>query len=65
MIKDLNEASALELERYGQLDKSKAENVIKFRKHHGGFKDWQEVKKVPGVKEDIVNRLKDGFELKQ
>jgi DNA uptake protein ComE-like DNA-binding protein len=64
-LRDLNEASAAELEQAFQLDGQRAEYLVQKRQQLGGFKSWDQIKdEVPSFEEKMVEHLREaGFTL--
>jgi competence ComEA-like helix-hairpin-helix protein len=56
---DLNQADMEELAKAFQVSRERAQKILEKRTELGGFKSWDDVKKVPGVSEDQVDDLKD------
>ena len=54
---DVNKASADELERAFQVDGLRARYIVEERDKLGGFKSWDDVKKVPGFEDKMVENL--------
>jgi competence ComEA-like helix-hairpin-helix protein len=54
---DINKASAEELERAFQVDGLRARYIVDERDKLGGFKSWDDVKKVPGFEDKMVENL--------
>lgn len=61
---DLNRAGADELQKFPFIGPQFAELIVRFRQEHGLFKNWDDVKKIPGIPDSLVDDLKEqGFTL--
>jgi DNA uptake protein ComE-like DNA-binding protein len=54
---DINKASAEDLERAFQVDGTRARYIVEERDKLGGFESWDDVKKVPGFEDKMVENL--------
>ncbi|HZZ99710.1 MAG TPA: helix-hairpin-helix domain-containing protein [Candidatus Paceibacterota bacterium] len=55
----LNQADADELEKIPGLGRNRAEDIVNFREQNGSFDSWDDLKKVPGLNEEMINKLKE------
>jgi competence protein ComEA len=55
---DINTASQEQLEAVNGLGQSKAKAIIEYRSKNGPFKTAEDIKKVPGIKDGIFNKVK-------
>ena len=61
---NINQASAEQLERTAQIDGTRARYLVDYRREHGDFESWEEIKRVPSYEEGMVERLQSsGFTL--
>ncbi|EAX47506.1 competence protein ComEA helix-hairpin-helix repeat protein [Thermosinus carboxydivorans Nor1] len=60
---NVNTASANELDKLPGIGPALAQRIIDYRQSIGGFKDLEEVKKVPGIGEAKFNQIKDKISL--
>jgi competence ComEA-like helix-hairpin-helix protein len=61
---DLNTLNETDLERIPGIGKEHAKDIINYRSKNGLFKDWNDLKKVQGFTDDMVDNLKlDGVSL--
>ncbi len=56
---DLNSASLEELSEMDMIGRKRAEDLIQEREKRGGFKEWKDLKQVPGFSEMLIEDLKD------
>lgn len=56
---DLNSASLEELGEMDMIEHKRAEDLIQEREKRGGFKEWKDLKQVPGFSEMLIEDLKD------
>ncbi len=62
--KNINSADLTELAHAFQVSTERAQAILKKREELGGFKSWEEIKRVPGISEGIVENLQGaGFGL--
>jgi len=54
---DLNSVNEQELSRVPGLDQSKARQIIEFRNRVGTFKTFDDLKKIPGLPQGILDVL--------
>jgi DNA uptake protein ComE-like DNA-binding protein len=54
---DINKASAEQLESAFQVDGTRARYLVEHRRKSGPFKNWDEVKQVPGFEDKMVENL--------
>jgi competence ComEA-like helix-hairpin-helix protein len=55
---DINKASAEELEQAFEVDGTRARYLVDYRNKNGGFRSWDDVKKVPGFEDKMVENLR-------
>jgi competence protein ComEA len=55
---DLNSVSAQDLERVPVVGKEHARKIVEFRQKNGQFKNWEELKRIPGITPDMLDTLK-------
>jgi competence protein ComEA len=55
----VNTAPFSELKAVLQLTNEEADAILAYRKEHGGFKQWSDVRKVPGVDAQKIEAAKD------
>lgn len=61
---DINSAGIDELEKFPFIGRQRAEAIVRYREEHGFFRDWDDVKNIPGFSESLVDNLKNqGFTL--
>ena len=58
-IVDLNTASAEELEMLEGIGPKIANEIIKNREKYGPFKHWKQVRRVPGIGQSVLDKIKD------
>lgn len=58
-IIDINTATKEELMSISGIGESKAEEIIKYRKEKGKFKDIKDIKKVSGIGDSLFEKIKD------
>lgn len=58
---DVNKVTAVELANLPSVDKSLAEAIVRYREKNGPFKEIQDVSKVEGVSQQILEKIKDKF----
>ncbi len=56
---NVNKATAAELQKGLQLSDAEVAAVVRYRDTHGGFKDWNDFTKVPGVNASKLEGIKD------
>jgi len=56
---NINKAEAWLLEALPGIGEARAQAIIKYRQQNGPFHDINELAKVPGLGDDIVNKIKD------
>lgn len=59
-LSKLNSATLEDLRKIEQLGQERAEELIKYRDANGDFEGWEDIKKVPGFSEEIVDLLRAG-----
>lgn len=59
----INRASEEELMTLDGIGNAKAGKIIEYRNSHGDFKDPEDIKKVPGIKEGTYLRIRDHIKL--
>jgi competence ComEA-like helix-hairpin-helix protein len=60
LLMDLNNATPEQISNaVPMIGKDKAQTLIDMRQKMGGFKSWDDVKKVPGFSDEMVNGLRD------
>lgn len=57
---DLNKANENDLTSIPGISKDRAQSILKWRNEHGNFNSWDDVKKVPGFSETLIEALKRG-----
>ncbi|MCX7205885.1 MAG: helix-hairpin-helix domain-containing protein [Proteobacteria bacterium] len=55
---DINTASQEQLEAVNGLGPAKAKAIIEYRSKNGPFKSAEDLKKVPGIKDGVFNKVK-------
>lgn len=55
---DINRASIEELERTFQISNDRAQKILSTRRQLGGFKSWDDVKKVPGISDGMIENMR-------
>lgn len=55
---DLNTVNEQELQRLQGIGKDPAKNIVDFRRQHGPFKNWEDLKRVPGLTQEMIETLK-------
>ncbi len=55
---DINTASQEQLEAVNGFGPSKAKAIIEYRSKNGPFKSAEDLKKVPGIKDGVYNKVK-------
>lgn len=55
---NVNKASAKELESNLGLSADEAGGIISYREEHGNFKEWEDLKKVPGLSAEKLEKIK-------
>lgn len=58
---NINTADASLLQTLSGIGKTKAEQIVAYRKSHGNFKSIEEIMKVPGIKEGAFAKIKDSI----
>jgi competence protein ComEA len=59
---DLNSAAPQDLERIQTIGREQTRKILEYRTQHGEFKSWDDVKKVPGMTNEMVDSLRrSGF----
>jgi competence protein ComEA len=56
---DLNSMSAEDLDKMTHIGKDRAHALVSYREQNGGFHNWDDVKKVPGFSDEMINSLKE------
>lgn len=56
---DLNQASVEDLATLRLVGRERAERIIGYREEHGPFKNWDDLKRVPGVSEGTIQDMKN------
>lgn len=56
---NLNTASREELMRLSGIGEARAEEIIRYRKTHGGFQTIEDIMKVPGIKDAAFQKIKE------
>ncbi|HZZ99143.1 MAG TPA: helix-hairpin-helix domain-containing protein [Candidatus Paceibacterota bacterium] len=59
---DLNTAdvNGITQARMPQISRKRAEEIVDYRNRNGPFKNWEDVKKIPGFSDEMINNLKEG-----
>ena len=60
-IVNINQASKEQLMTLTGIGESRAEDIIRYRKEHGGFQTIEEIMKVPGIKDAAFQKIKDSI----
>lgn len=60
---DLNKAEFEQLIQIDGIDDKRAELILTYRREHGPFHSWEEVRNVPGMGETMVERARDAATL--
>jgi competence ComEA-like helix-hairpin-helix protein len=55
---DINDASVEDLERTFQINRERAQEILSTRQKLGGFKSWDDVKKVPGISDGMIDNMR-------
>lgn len=55
---DINAASEQELAEIPGIGNERAKEIVEYREENGEFKNWDDVKKIPGFSDELVDRLK-------
>jgi len=55
---NVNKASAKELESNLGFSADEAGGIIAYREQHGNFKEWEDLKKVPGLSAEKIEKIK-------
>ena len=55
----INKASVDQLQKVKGVDRNNAEDIVNFREQNGGFTNWEDLKKVPGLNEQMIQTLKE------
>jgi len=55
---ELNAMTEQELGRIHGMSKDNARKIVDYRKQHGSFKSWEDVKQVPGISSHSLDALK-------
>lgn len=56
---DINTASIDQLKSIDGLGEARARDIVRYRESKGEFKSWNDVKKVPGINDEICNLLQE------
>lgn len=56
---NINTASESELETLNSIGPTRAKAIVDYRKQHGAFRSTEELKNVPGIKENVYLKIKD------
>ena len=62
---DLNRAEKAELMTLPGVGERKAEQILAYRKAHGKFRNIEEIKNIPGIKEKAFEKLKDSIVVRE
>lgn len=60
MAVNLNRANLEDLTKLHGIAEGTAEKIIDYRNEHGIFRSWEDVKRIPGFGDSLVEHLKDG-----
>lgn len=63
IIKDLNQATAEELQQVKGIGPSYSERIIKYRSLLGGFSSMKQLNEVYGLQQETIERLSEHFEI--
>ena len=55
----INKASVDQLQKVKGVDRNNAEDIVNFREQNGEFTNWEDLKKVPGLNEQMIRTLKE------
>ncbi len=55
----LNKATREQLEAINGIGPATAEKIVNYREEHGKYDNFDELKKVDGIKESIIHRLQE------
>jgi competence protein ComEA len=55
---DLNSASFEELTQLPMITEHRAHDIIAYRNQHGPFRQWDEVKNVPGISKEMAQEIR-------
>lgn len=55
---DLNTANEQDLMQIEGVSRERAKNIIEYRNQHGPFRTWDDVKKIPGFDEKMLDLFK-------
>lgn len=61
---NINQANAEELARLPYIGLRKAVRIVEYRQQYGAFKEVDEMVKIPGIGEKILNRIRPYITLK-
>lgn len=56
---NINTAAKEELMTLSGIGASKAESILKYRQEHGNFQNIEDLKKIEGIKDGVINKIKD------
>ncbi len=56
---NLNDANAEDLDRIGGMGKQRSQDIVNYRDQHGPFKSWDDVKKIPGFGDKLIQDMQD------
>jgi len=57
---NLNHISVEKLSKLPMVGRERAESIINYRTEHGPFKSWDDLRKIPGFVEGMIEDLKQG-----
>lgn len=60
---NINTASKEELMTLPGIGESKAETIVQYREEHGNFESIEGLMEIPGIKEGVYNKIKDGIKV--
>lgn len=58
---NINTAGVEELTGLNGIGKARAEDIIRYRSEHGGFKKIEEIMNIPGIKDALFQKIKDSI----
>lgn len=55
---DLNSAGVEELSNIALIGRQRAEEIVRYRDEHGFFRDWNDLRNIPGFSDKLIDDLK-------